>query len=247
MLTTILDRRGTCIGFPYSNCFWSAGHDLGRVALVESAGHAFTSICSPQWRQTRTRRPVSSVAWAIRVGLPQFGQTSMTRLIGSGWAISRMPPCCIFGTRSFVPARLARLGVALGDVEALDDDARRHRPTEPRRKTLRAELGAGWRRMTRSTVPRLPASLPARTTTVSPLRISGTLGLRGWASGRPSQHLRGERDDLHVVAVAQLARDRAEDARPARVALVVDQDRGVLVEADVAAVRRGRIPWPSGR
>jgi len=25
MLTTILDRRGTCIGFLYSNCFWSAG------------------------------------------------------------------------------------------------------------------------------------------------------------------------------------------------------------------------------
>ena len=33
--------------------------------------------------------------------------------------------------------------------------------------------------MTRSTVPRLPASLPASTTTVSPLRISGTFGRRG--------------------------------------------------------------------
>jgi hypothetical protein len=42
--------------------------------------------------------------------------------IGIGWAISRMPPCWILGTRS-VEARLARLGVALGDVDALDDDA----------------------------------------------------------------------------------------------------------------------------
>src|SRR5262249_17288403 len=33
------------------------------------------------------------------------------------------------------------------------------------------------------------------------------------------------------------ARNRAKDARPARIALVVDEDRGILVEADVAAVR----------
>ena len=39
-----------------------------------------------------------------RVGLPQLEQTSMTWLIGSGWAISRMPPCWICGTRSLVPA-----------------------------------------------------------------------------------------------------------------------------------------------
>ncbi len=57
---------------------------------------------------------------------------------------------------------------------------------EPRRKTLRAALGAAVRRITRSTVPRLPASLPARTTTVSPLRISGTLGRRG--SADPDGH-----------------------------------------------------------
>ena len=47
-------------------------HDLGRVALLESAGHAFTSSCSPQWRQTRTRRPLSSVACPMRVGLSQL-------------------------------------------------------------------------------------------------------------------------------------------------------------------------------
>src|SRR5205085_12397801 len=43
-------------------------------------------------------------------------------------------------------------------------------------------------------------------------------------------------DDLHEVLLPQLARDRAEDARPARVALVVDDHGGVLVEGDLRAV-----------
>src|SRR5215210_6604018 len=51
-----------------------------------------------------------------------------------------------------------------------------------------------------------------------------------------SEHLRGERDDLHEVAVAQLAGHRAEDASAARVVAVVDQHGGVLVEGDVGAV-----------
>src|SRR5215210_5293498 len=50
------------------------------------------------------------------------------------------------------------------------------------------------------------------------------------------EHLRGERDDLHEVAVAQLAGHGAEDARAARVVAVVDQHGGVLVEGDVRAV-----------
>src|SRR3954452_17889908 len=50
------------------------------------------------------------------------------------------------------------------------------------------------------------------------------------------EHLRGERDDLHEVALAQLARHGAEDARAARVVLRVDDDRGVRVEGDVRAV-----------
>src|SRR6478609_9432030 len=51
-----------------------------------------------------------------------------------------------------------------------------------------------------------------------------------------SQHLRGERDDPHEPLVAQLAADWAEDARAARGEVVLDDDGGVLVEADVAAV-----------
>src|SRR3954469_7973981 len=50
------------------------------------------------------------------------------------------------------------------------------------------------------------------------------------------EHLRREAHDLHEAAVAQLARDRPEDARAARVVLRVDDDGGVLVEGDVGAV-----------
>src|SRR5437763_15935670 len=50
------------------------------------------------------------------------------------------------------------------------------------------------------------------------------------------QNLRGKADDLHEVALAQLAGDRPEDARPARVVRVVDDHGGVLVEGDRGAV-----------
>src|SRR5215207_4500413 len=73
-------------------------------------------------------------------------------------------------------------------------------------------------------LPVLPLSLPEITTTLSSLRSF------------ISEHLRGERDDLHEPAVAQLARHRAEDARAARVVLGVDDHGRVLVERDVRAV-----------
>src|SRR5712691_6868895 len=50
------------------------------------------------------------------------------------------------------------------------------------------------------------------------------------------KNLRGKRDDLHEVLLAQLARHRSEDARAARVALVVDDHGGVLVERDLRSV-----------
>src|SRR5206468_4832215 len=50
------------------------------------------------------------------------------------------------------------------------------------------------------------------------------------------EDLRGERDDLHEVLLAQLARDGPEDAGAARVALAVDDHGGVLVEGDRRAV-----------
>src|SRR5262249_7335235 len=52
-----------------------------------------------------------------------------------------------------------------------------------------------------------------------------------------SEHLRCERDDLHELLGAELARDRSEDARTDRLFLRVDEDGAVLIELDVAPVR----------
>src|SRR5262249_37269527 len=89
----------------------------------------------------------------------------------------------------------------------------------------RASLGR-----TRRTSPVLPLSLPVMTTTLSPFLILSFI------IARLSQHFRGERDDLHEFAGAQLARHRSEDASADRLALLVDEDGGVAVEADGAAV-----------
>src|SRR4051794_41882498 len=56
------------------------------------------------------------------------------------------------------------------------------------------------------------------------------------------QHLRRERDDLHIPLLAQLPGDRAEDARRPRLARLVDQHRRVLVEPDVGAVLAAGLP-----
>src|ERR671919_357378 len=76
--------------------------------------------------------------------------------------------------------------------------------------------------------PCLPRSLPDSTWTTSPFRTFIACAM--------SEHLRGERDDLHEVALAQLAGHGPEDACPARVVADVDDHGGVLVEADVRAV-----------
>src|SRR5262245_49559825 len=83
--------------------------------------------------------------------------------------------------------------------------------------------------ITRVISPSLPMSLPESTITRSPLR--------SFSFSAMSEHLRREGDDAHEAAVAQLPTDRAEDARAAGLQLLIDEHRGVLVEADVAAVR----------
>src|SRR3954465_4111707 len=66
--------------------------------------------------------------------------------------------------------------------------------------------------------------------------MTSTVSSRRIFSEPMSEHLRGQRDDLHEAAVAQLARDGAEDARAARVVGRVDDHGGVLVEGDVGPV-----------
>src|SRR5215831_10542237 len=103
---------------------------------------------------------------------------------------------------------------------------------------------------TRSTSPVLPLSRPLMTTTLSPFLIFnfGTFALlaplrplagRGrkrQASSASLENLGGEGDDLHEPARPQFAGHRAEDTGPDRLALVGDQNGGVAVEADGAAV-----------
>src|SRR5512140_856617 len=55
-------------------------------------------------------------------------------------------------------------------------------------------------------------------------------------SGFMSEHLRRERDDLHVLLLAQFARHGTEDTGRLWLALVVDEDGGILVEPDVGPV-----------
>src|SRR6266571_3403392 len=83
----------------------------------------------------------------------------------------------------------------------------------------------------RSTLPVLPLSRPAITTTLSPLRIC-----RAMISSVNSNHFTCQRNDLHEILVAQLAGDSAEDARAARVVVLVDHHGRVLVKAHIAAI-----------
>ena len=150
------------------------------------------------------------------------GQTTITFETGTGAAFSMTPPGSICGAAH--PARVASSGAALVC-----------RLTMFRFSTI-TRRSPGRASMTR---PCLPRSLPVSIWTSVALL---DLHLRGHL-----EHLRGEADDLHEVLLAQLARDRAEDARAARVALVVDDHGGVLVERDRACRRRGRTASSSAR
>src|SRR5438128_5003761 len=91
-----------------------------------------------------------------------------------------------------------------------------------------------WSGSVRKTSPCLPLSLPATTITGSPGASSSQrrFGSDLFLSMCWLQDLRGERDDLHEVALAQLTRDGPEDAGAARVVGRREEDGRVLVEAD---------------
>src|SRR5208282_2006920 len=85
---------------------------------------------------------------------------------------------------------------------------------------------------TPSTAPRRPLSLPAITTTWSPFLIFSMTVCRLDSL----EHFGCERDDLHELNVAQLARHGPEDAGADRLELVGQEDRGITVELDQRAV-----------
>src|SRR4051794_15188516 len=75
------------------------------------------------------------------------------------------------------------------------------------------------------------------TTTMSPcLMFRAISGLPVAQLPVSLDHFGGQRDDLHEVLLAKLAGDRTEYAGALGVILRVDDDRRVLIEADVAAI-----------
>src|SRR5687767_2093787 len=106
----------------------------------------------------------------------------------------------------------------------------------------------------RSTLPSLPLSSPRMTRTVSPfdtctftrsalmpcLVCARFFRVFLYFRSRMLQDLRGQRDDLHVLLLAELARHRSEDTSRAGLARFIDDYDGVLVESDVRAVLPAR-------
>src|SRR5579862_114303 len=148
----------------------------------------------------------------MRVGNLHVGQTTITLPTGTGAAFSMRPPGVICA-----PAMPVRVALRIG------------RGFSWRVTTFRFSTTTlpSWGRAS-MTRPCLPRSLPESICTRSPFLT--------FIAGMWLEHLRGQADDLHEVLLAQLARDRAEDPRTARVALIVDQDGGILVEGDQRAV-----------
>ena len=99
---------------------------------------------------------------------------------------------------------------------------------------------------TRSTLPCLPRSLPDEDedgVVLLDVRLdahdflSASVGFP-YILSLPLDDFRRQRDDLHELPLAQLAGDRAEDARADRLACVVDENGRVVVEFDVEPSRR---------
>src|SRR5713226_4091578 len=82
---------------------------------------------------------------------------------------------------------------------------------------------------TRSTLPRLPRSFPATTSTVSPFCTCAI-------AMAFSDNLGSERNDLRELLVPELARHRPADPGAHGVVVGLEQHDGVPVEADVRAV-----------
>src|SRR4051794_26429648 len=94
-----------------------------------------------------------------------------------------------------------------------------------------------WSGRVRRTSPCLPLSLPAMTITGSPGARSSHRRLGcGLLRSTVLENLRSERDDLHEVALAQLAGDRSEDTSAAGIVGLGQQHSRVFIEADQRAV-----------
>src|SRR6476469_6440293 len=129
--------------------------DLVEISLLQARSRRFhgahPSMSFPQARHTRTLLPSSVNRLPTRVGLPQEGQTSCTLDRFSGASFSITPPgitCWLLELRGAGRGLVCRLIMLTFST------------------TTRPRSGS-----TRTTVPRLPESLPAITCTESPFLI----------------------------------------------------------------------------
>src|SRR6202035_1025654 len=173
----------------------------------------------PHFLHTRTfRSPRTS--WPIRTG-PQVEHTSCTLEIAIRLSCSAMPPLmlrCGFGRTCFFT-------IITCSTSSL------------------ASFGN-----TRSTRPSLPLSRPVITFTVSFRRrstrlcsvltvlISNLPLSRGEDVATSLQYFRRQGHNLQKLFFAQFAGYRPENAGSYRLALFIDQHRGVFIDADVSAV-----------
>src|SRR5688572_31303781 len=51
-----------------------------------------------------------------------------------------------------------------------------------------------------------------------------------------SNHLRGQGNNFHELLVSQLASDRSENSRSARIKLFVDNDNGIAVKTQIGTI-----------
>src|SRR5258708_32264608 len=161
----------------------------------------------------------------MRVGSLHVGQTSMTFDTETAEGRSMMPPGAIC-------------------VPPMREESRSGRGLVCRFIRFRFStitlLSRGRASRTR---PCLPRSLPESIWTVSPCLIFKCVAITFL------EHLWSQTHDLHEVLLTQLAGDRPEDARPAGVALCVDEHGRVLVERDqrpVVAAERLLRPHDDG-
>src|SRR5215470_12341329 len=150
-----------------------------------------------------------------RVGSSHFLQTTRTSARAMLPGRSRIPPSGFARSRPF---RMCRFTM--------------RRPSTRTRSASRSMERIFPRLVALSLLDR---SAPLVTSTRSP-----TFSFCMARSSRPSlasEHFRGQGDDLHELPGAELAGHRAEDAGPDGLEVLVDQDRGVPVKLDEAAVR----------
>src|SRR5690606_25283639 len=172
-----------------------------RIALRQGLGVLDQALtCSPLDLKNRTLVPSWSERMPTPSPLPLAGLNSMTFDWSIGIVLSTTPPVSPF----------MGFGRWCFLTRLTPSTSRRSGPTRFR------------------TVPRLPLSRPAMTTTSSPWRI--------FCIAITSKDLGRQRHDLHELLGPQLAGHRSEDARADGLELVVEQHRGVAVEADQRAV-----------